>query len=170
MLRLFTPKLYCNSVLDLDAPLLHSLGLKGLLLDVDGTLKDFRAESIPAEVCAWLTRLRSDGFKLCLLSNGRGHRIGRVAAALDLPFIAKAFKPLPMGCRRALKQMGLERSRVAMVGDQVFADVMAGRLAGLFTILVPPTSRDEPWFTRLKRPLESLTLRYLKLQPKVPVL
>ena len=46
--------------------------------------------------------------------------------------------------------------RTAMVGDQVFADVMAGRLAGVFTILVRPIHpEDEPWFTRWKRPWEN---------------
>jgi predicted HAD superfamily phosphohydrolase YqeG len=50
-----------------------------------------------------------------------------------------------------------------MVGDQVFADVVAGRLAGLRTILVRPTSPDEPWFTQLKRPFERQLLRCLTL-------
>jgi uncharacterized protein len=169
MLRLFKPDVYCHSVLDLDAQFLRSNGIQGLLLDLDGTLKDFRAEEVPADVVAWLDRLRAEGLKLCLVSNGRSERIGRIAAALSLPFIAQAFKPLPAGCKRGLDQMGLAREEVGIVGDQIFADVLAGRLAGLFTILVPPTSRDEPWFTRLKRPLEWLTLRWLNLEPGFPV-
>ena len=153
----------------MDSTYLRTLGLEGLLLDIDGTLKDFRATEIPTEIRAWLAQLRADGMKLCLVSNGRPQRIGRIAAALDLPFIAKAFKPLPRGCTRALQQLGLDRKQVGIVGDQVFADVLAGRLAGIFTILVPPTSRDEPWFTRLKRPLEWLVLRCLRLRPRIPV-
>jgi len=46
-----------------------------------------------------------------------------------------------------------------MVGDQLFSDILAGRLAGLFTILVRPTSAEEPWFTRIKRPVERRVLR-----------
>ena len=39
----------------------------------------------------------------------------------------------------------------AIVGDQIFADVMAGRLAGIRAILVDPIHpEEEPWFTRLK--------------------
>ena len=61
-------------------------------------------------------------------------------------------KPLPLGCRRAIREMGFEASRTAMVGDQLFADIVAGRLAGLTTILVDPIHpEEEPWFTRLKR-------------------
>jgi predicted HAD superfamily phosphohydrolase YqeG len=42
----------------------------------------------------------------------------------------------------------------------VFADVMAARAAGLRSILVRPIHpEEEPWFTRLKRPLERLVMR-----------
>jgi hypothetical protein len=43
-----------------------------------------------------------------------------------------------------------------------FADVLAGRLAGLFTILVTPLGHHEPWFTRVKRPFERQVLRWMK--------
>src|SRR5262245_51971492 len=165
MLTLVTPHCYLPSVLALDAVHLRALGIDGLLLDLDGTLKDYRAESIPAGVLAWVGRLQAGGIRLCLLSNGKTARIRRFAQKLGIPFVAEALKPLPLGCRRGLRALGLDRARVALVGDQVFADVLAGRLAGLFTILVPPSNADEPWFTRLKRPLERQILRWLKLRP-----
>ena len=50
-----------------------------------------------------------------------------------------------------------------MVGDQVFADVLAGRLAGIKCILVRPIHpEEEPWFTRIKRPPERLWLKWLE--------
>jgi hypothetical protein len=95
-----------------------------------------------------------------LVSNGLGRRVGRLAEKLDLPFIAKAGKPLPFGCRDAIRKLGFDRRRTAMVGDQLFADVIAARLAGLTSILVRPIRpEEEPWFTRLKRPVERLLLR-----------
>ncbi|MCA9050760.1 MAG: hypothetical protein KDA89_18605, partial [Planctomycetaceae bacterium] len=80
---------------------------------------------------------------------------------LGVPFVAEAFKPFPFGCYKAVKILGLKTHEVAFAGDQLFADHLAGRLAGLFTILVRPTSREEPWFTRIKRPLESVFTRRL---------
>jgi predicted HAD superfamily phosphohydrolase YqeG len=51
-----------------------------------------------------------------------------------------------------------------MVGDQLFADVMAGRLAGVHSILVTPIHpEEEPWFTRLKRLPERLMLRRVRV-------
>jgi uncharacterized protein len=161
MLRFVTPHLRLASALDLEARRLRALGIEGLLLDLDCTLKDHGAGAFRAEVIAWVRRLRSDGFRLCILSNGRPGRIGALARQLEVPYVARAFKPLPFGCHVALRKLGLGRGQVALIGDQIFADVLAGRLAGLYTILVHPTSPEEPWFTRLKRPLERRILRML---------
>jgi HAD superfamily phosphatase (TIGR01668 family) len=161
MISAVTPHLRLARILDLDATLLRQLGLAGLLLDVDCTLKDHGASEFPAAVHAWVKALRVESVRMCLLSNGKPRRIDALARQLELPFVASAFKPLPLGCLRGLRQLGLPRRRVAVVGDQLFADVLAGRLAGLFTILVHPTSPEEPWFTRLKRPLERTVLRWM---------
>ena len=160
MFHFCTPHLRIESVLDLSPERLRELGLDALLLDVDCTLKRYRAEEVTPEVAVWLDALRAAGVGLCLVSNGRCARIGRFAATLNLPYVSGAHKPLPFGCRRAVRQRGFDRARTAMVGDQVFADVVAGRLAGLRTILVRPIHpEEEPWFTRLKRPLEWVFLR-----------
>ena len=160
MLRLVTPDLRVETVLELSPDRLRQMGLEALLLDVDGTLKNYRAESLRPEVMAWLERLREAGIRLCLLSNGRSRRIGRLAERLGLPFVSQACKPLPYGCRRAMRMLGFTSRQTAVVGDQVFADVMAARLAGLSSILVRPIHpEEEPWFTRMKRPLERIVLR-----------
>lgn len=131
------------------------------MLDVDSTLKDHPATEFPPAVHRWVSDLKAADIRVCLVSNGGAERIGGLAAMLDVEFVAKAMKPLPRGCRIALRKLGLEPAEVLMVGDQVFADVMAGRLAGLRSILVRPTSPHEPWFTRIKRPFERVVLRTL---------
>jgi hypothetical protein len=162
MLRLVIPDLRVESVLDLSPDRLRQMGLEALLLDVDGTLKNYRAESLRPEVMAWLERLREAGIGLCLLSNGLSRRIGRLAEKIGLPFVSQACKPLPYGCRRALRMLGFAGRQTAVVGDQLFADVMAARLAGLPSILVRPIHpEEEPWFTRMKRPLERILLRHM---------
>jgi len=140
------------------------MGIDAVLSDVDCTLKRYRAETILPEAAEWLAELRSAGLGVCLVSNGVGRRIGRLADDLAVAYVAPALKPLPFGCRKAVRQMGFDPKRTAMVGDQLFADVWAGRLAGLKTILVDPIHpEDEPWFTRLKRPLERwLVRRFLR--------
>ena len=162
MLGPITPNLRVRSVLDLGVDRLRELEIDALLLDVDCTLKRYTSDEIGPEVIEWMKQLRAAGIGLCLVSNGLGERIRRLAEKLDLPFVAKACKPFPFGCRAAVRKMGFDRRRTAMVGDQLFADVMAGRLAGMPAILVRPIHpEEEPWFTRLKRPLERLLLRWM---------
>src|SRR5262249_39669830 len=102
MLSWLTPNLQLTSVLELDSERLRYLGLEGLLLDLDSTLKAHGAHEFQPEVIAWVERLRSRGIRLCILSNGRPRRVGLLAQRLAIPFVAKAFKPLPFGCRAGL--------------------------------------------------------------------
>lgn len=164
MFTFFSPDLQLDCVFELTLPRLQSLGVSALLLDLDCTLKDYHAQEISTDVVAWLNSLREGRIRLCLFSNGKAPRIGHFAKQLNVPFVAKALKPLPFGCYRGMRQMGVASRRTAVVGDQLFADVLAGRLAGLVTILVRPTSPEEPWFTRIKRPFERQVLRWLKVR------
>lgn len=141
--------------MDLPAARLRALGVDAVLLDVDCTIKRYREETVGPDAAAWLRALQAAGLAVCLVSNGRAGRISRLARSLDVPFVAKAMKPLPFGCRAAARRLGVAPRRAAMVGDQLLADVVAGRLAGMVSVLVRPIHpEDEPWFTRLKRPLE----------------
>jgi uncharacterized protein len=161
MLSIFTPHLQLDSVLHLTPERLCGFGRQGLLLDVDCTLKDHGATEFGRPIISWVSEMRAAGIQMCLLSNGRAERIGALARTLDVPFVAKSFKPFPFGCHAALRILGLRPEQAAVVGDQIFADILAGRLSGIFTVLVRPTSPVEPWFTRLKRPLERVVLRRL---------
>jgi len=164
MFRWITPHYRVERVEQLTAERLGRFGLRALLVDVDCTLKRYRADEIPADVAEWVRGLVHRGIGFCLASNGRGRRIRRLAEKLGVPCLAKALKPLPFRLRRAVRRMGFPVEQTAMVGDQLFADVMAGRLAGLRTILVSPIHpEDEPWFTRLKRPAERLLLRRMEI-------
>src|SRR5205085_6042086 len=60
MFRAITPHLFLTSVLELDVGRLRVLGIDGLLLDVDGTLKDYRAHEVPAPVREWVVRLKAN--------------------------------------------------------------------------------------------------------------
>ena len=168
MLRLLTPTYRVSCVQDLTPERLRAIGVESLLLDADCTLKRYGSDECVPGVAGWLDALRREGFGLCLVSNGMGHRIGRFAGRLGLPYIAKALKPLPSGVWRAMGQMGFQPRYTAMVGDQLFADIMAGNWAGLTTILVEAIHpEEERWFTRMKRRPEKWLLRRMEKHGKV---
>ncbi len=162
MLHLVTPDIRVDSVRELTPERLDQWGLRTLLLDVDCTLTRYRKGEITPEVAAWIDGLRGAGVGLCLVSNGMGGRIRQFAQRLGLPCVARAMKPLPWGIRSALRKLHSAPAETAIVGDQLFADIMAGRLAGIRSILVKPIHpEEEPWFTRLKRVPERFVLKRL---------
>lgn len=158
--QFFQPSLRIGSVCELDIEKLKMLGLQNLLLDADSTLKRYTAEVPEPDVSQWLETMKEHHIGLCLVSNGRGKRIKRFAETVGLPYVPMALKPSPAGCNEAIRSMNFDRKTTAMVGDQVFADIIAGKRAGLFTILVEPIHpEEEHWYTRIKRPFEKIVLR-----------
>ncbi|MGW8256819.1 MAG: YqeG family HAD IIIA-type phosphatase, partial [Thermoguttaceae bacterium] len=136
MFRPFYPHLRLKNVLELNVPRLQALGVECLLLDVDCTLKRYGSSEVPPEIALWISSLRLGAVRCCVVSNGHFKRIKQFADSIGLPFVAKALKPLPFGLRRAMTIMHALPDRTAFVGDQIFADVIAGRWAGVKTILV----------------------------------
>ncbi|MDR3233128.1 MAG: YqeG family HAD IIIA-type phosphatase [Planctomycetaceae bacterium] len=162
-MSLLTPDIYLQSVAEVSPELLQKYSIRSLLLDVDSTLKRYKSDSLEPEAVHWLETMKRAEIGLCILSNGKAHRIRPIAELIQVPFVAPALKPLPVGCKTALTTMNFDRKTTAMVGDQVFADLLAGKLAGLFTILVKPIHpEEEHWYTRIKRPLESFVLGQVK--------
>ena len=117
---------------------LHHRGIRALVLDVDRTLLPRRQTVVPAPAQRWLMAAKQE-FPIHLLSNNPSRqRIGSVAETLALPFTTSAGKPRRSALRRVLAQLDLPHHQVALVGDRIFTDVMAGNRLGLFTVLVKP--------------------------------
>jgi HAD superfamily phosphatase (TIGR01668 family) len=113
--------------------------IQALILDVDRTLLPRRQAVMPASIEQWI-RHAKDQMPIHLLSNNPSRsRIGSVARHLEVPFTTSAGKPRRSALRRVLHELGIPAPRVALVGDRLFTDVLAGNRLGLYTILVKPT-------------------------------
>ena len=60
------------------------------------------------------------------------------AEALGIPYEGHAGKPKSGGFRRALARMNAAPEEAAIVGDQIFTDILGGNRAGVLTLLVHP--------------------------------
>lgn len=153
------PHLRLDRVEQLSPAYLAEQGLAGLLVDHDETLLPADREAPEASVAAWAEELRRAGLPVAILSNGAPDRVRRTAESLGLVATALAGKPWPSAYRRAAATLGVAPAEIAMVGDQLFTDILGARLAGLRTVLVQPRSEGGLPHTRMLRHLERGILR-----------
>lgn len=127
-----------DSVLSITPEILQQHDLQGLVLDVDETLVPISMTEASDELRQWVEQINPT-VNLWLVSNNLSQaRIGRIAKSLSLPYILGAQKPSRRKLRQAVTAMDLPVEQVAMVGDRLFTDVLAGNRLGMFTILVEP--------------------------------
>ncbi|HYE84223.1 MAG TPA: YqeG family HAD IIIA-type phosphatase [Clostridia bacterium] len=156
------PDLFLNTVYELDTGVLKREGIEAIIVDIDNTLVSWDTKLPDEKVTGLVCRLASEDFKICILSNNTKKRVEEFNKDLKLPAIHKAVKPSKMAFKRAMKLMDSKVKNTAVIGDQLFTDVLGGNRLGLFTILVSPISSKEFIWTRLVRLLERLILKKIK--------
>lgn len=138
---------------------LSNMGIKGLILDIDNTLVPSFIKEANSHALDWIGKVKSKGFKLCLVSNATKRRVDKFNEKLRLEAIYRASKPISLSFRKALKVLDLRACEAATVGDQIFTDIYGGNKIGMYTILVKPINKRESLFIRLKRLPERYILK-----------
>lgn len=163
-LDLLCPHLFLARVEDIHLEDLKRRGYEALIFDLDNTLVSWRSFGrIKPSVRQWVERARELGFKMHIVSNCRFQgRVAKFSRLLGIPAIPRALKPRPDGFQQAIASMGCEVGRTAVIGDQIFTDVLGGNKLGLLTILVLPVDTNEFFATILTRTLERITLLRLR--------
>ncbi len=165
---LFRPKIWIKSVLSIDKEFLDKHGIKALILDMDNTLSMHKHPEPEKGVMEWLDKMRELGIPMRVVSNNTEKRVAPLAKKLGLPYCYFGCKPLTFGISKAVKLMGVPAKNTAVIGDQIFTDIIAGNLKGTITILVEPFHIEDNCLFRLKRWAESLFFHrdYSKLERK----
>lgn len=159
MLSSFCPDEYVESLASVEIEALKARGIEAVLLDLDNTILPWKGHDIPAGSAEWVRAAKEQGLRLCIASNTHNpRRLRQLAAELDLPCLHRILKPRRRGLFAALKAIGSEASKTAMIGDQVFTDVLGGNRMGMYTILVKPMARREFVGTKLSRVVERCLL------------
>lgn len=155
---LLRPDDYLTDVRALDLDALAAAGVRALLVDIDNTLLPRGEAEVPAQYAAWLGTAAAAGFGICFVSNSWREIVRQRAQELGYPLVAKALKPLPFGFRAGARHLGVRPGQCAVVGDQIFTDILGGNLAGARTVLVLPLSHVDLPHTLLLRRLERLIM------------
>ncbi len=161
----FVPDVYQKSIYYINYDKLLDDGIKCLLFDLDNTCVPY-TEKEPNEKLAQLFEdLKDMGFKLIIFSNATRKRIAPFKKKLNVDCLARAHKPSKKNFLKIIKLFNYDLSEVAIVGDQLYKDILGGNKAGIMTILVNPMSKDDMIITKLIfRRLEKY--RYKQMEKK----
>lgn len=151
---LLKPDIKLDRVTDITLEILKKYDLTALILDVDNTLSTHHGHILTDGLTEWLAFMQENGIKLMVLSNSKEARVKPFAEKIGLDYISLGLKPLPSGFIRAIKALGIKRKNIAIVGDQIFTDVLGGNVVGVKTILLTPIKLEAGWSFKVRRDLE----------------
>lgn len=159
-MSIFYPDYNYRRIYQIPARFFLEKGIRALLLDVDNTLTTDNNPLPHEAVRDWLEEQRRAGLRLLVLSNNHEERVAPFARQLGLEHIAGAKKPLPFRLWKALKGMGIPPKEAAVIGDQIFTDILCGRFAGCTSILVDYMEEEGYGFYVIKRRWEKRVLKH----------
>lgn len=151
-MTLFYPTVYKNRITDITLDDLKTLGIRGLLLDVDNTLTTHGSQELSDEVRDWLRQMQDADIRLTVVSNAWEWRVAPFADKIGLRHISLSCKPSPFGFWRGVRRLGLPKAQCAAIGDQVFTDILGANIYGItcFQVMPMDPATDKP-FLRVRR-------------------
>ncbi len=157
------PKFYFKKITEINPEFLKENNIKALILDVDNTLLDFDLNYVEG-LEEWYRNIKANNIKCMIVSNSnKTSKVEMVANFLEIPYIKFATKPLKRGLKKAMKQLEVLPENIAVIGDQIFTDVIGSNRMNMVSILVEPLAEKDIWMTKIKRPIENLIIKkYLK--------
>ncbi len=152
----FAPTNVVKTLNDIKPEALKAEGICAIITDLDNTLVPWRRYNVTQSVREWLVELEEAQIKICIASNTmHTRRLKQLSESMSIPFVDQVRKPYTGGFVRAMQLMQSGTSNTAVVGDQIFTDVLCGNRLGLRTILLrPPLAKEEFLSTRFLRIVE----------------
>lgn len=159
----FIPDYLATSILDLDLNYLQENGIKALLIDLDGTVvnrgtfevnKDISNHLAAANIPIYIATNRPSSRDLKNLQDD-------VRASGVIHPRGFRGKPFPRYYLDALRDLDLEPTEVAMVGDSFIQDILGANAAGLKTIAVQKFGTETKLGYKLQAWLEQRFINHI---------
>ena len=132
------PDVMKQSIYEITPRMFTNRGIRFIILDIDNTVAPYTVDTASARMQAWAQGLKDAGLELFVLSNNRGERPERFAAAFDLPCRKKAWKPFTKAAKEVMAERGYAPKETAFIGDQIYTDTACAKWCGAFAVLVKP--------------------------------
>ncbi len=153
------PDIYVKSIYELPLEELYSKGIRAIAFDIDNTITPFDVVEPDDKAVEFFNYMKKMGFKTCLLSNNNKERITKYNRRLKAVAVYKAGKPGTKKLKKTLAHLGVKPENAALVGDQIFTDVLCANLGGLTSILTAPICERDQLITAVKRGMERQVLK-----------
>lgn len=119
------------------------MGAKAVAIDLDNTTVGDASFRLKEPIRRWIQYVRTAGFPVIIVSNTVTPRAWFLSKQMgNIPFIANARKPRTQALCRAAKMLHIHPSEMAMIGDQLFTDVLVANRIGAISVKVEPMGRD----------------------------
>ncbi|MBO5907222.1 MAG: YqeG family HAD IIIA-type phosphatase [Clostridia bacterium] len=156
------PDFMFDDIYSVTPDFLTSLGVSGVILDIDNTLVPYENDRPTECVLSWLSSLREAGIRCAIVSNNNKKRVDLFNFEISLPAYYHSAKPFADSVKRAMKDIERDKSECIFIGDQILTDVWAAHNAGIRAVLVNPIKDKTDPFTRLKRKIEKHFIKKYK--------
>lgn len=148
------PDMYQKSIYSINYEKLYNCGIRCLLFDLDNTCVPY-VEKVPnKKLIDLFDYLKDMGFKVILFSNATKKRLEVFKNTLVVDCSYSSRKPSKRKFLKVLKMYNFDLSEVAIIGDQLFTDILGGNRVGIKTILVNPMSKKDMPLTFIFRIFE----------------
>ncbi len=141
----FLPDHIFPKITDISPDFLRQRGLSLLLADFDNTMLPYTTDTPPQELLDWIETIKAAGITLCIVSNSRKPRVPRFCERYDVACVTGAKKPGTRGVREAMQRFGTEKKHTALVGDQIYTDVLCAKLSGVTALAVKSIHNHNFW-------------------------
>ena len=139
------PKMIIPSLTDITPQLLRWRGIRLLMLDFDNTIVPYTTNAPTEAMKAWLASMKETDITICVVSNSKRGRVREFCKLYGIPCITHAKKPFSRGICACLGLFQIPPEEAALVGDQIYTDVLGSNCAGVTSILVKAINNHNFW-------------------------
>ena len=152
------PDIFVETIYDIDLKDMKARGIKAFFFDIDNTIEEYSTPVPTDNSISLFRKMAEEGFIVAIISNAKESRVLKFVRGFpknnfpQVYYVFEALKPRKKGFKYLSDKLNLKPSEIAMVGDQVFTDILGGNNFGALSIAVRPINlKIEPGFVRFKR-------------------
>jgi HAD superfamily phosphatase (TIGR01668 family) len=133
------PEFSFLNVTDIPPEFFKENGIRFIMVDLDNTLAAYDEHYPADEMLSWVANVKKSGITTAIISNSsRVMRVYTFAEAFDINSAANARKPSTGNMLHLMETSGFSVDESALIGDQIFTDVLCANLAQMTSIIIKP--------------------------------